>query len=126
MLVFGSGKPNQIEVRYLSLDVDIRVGDELVSSGIGGYYPGGFNDRRITAIEANSAQVFVRAIAEPSAHPRPTSSFLVLLHSPPVEDGETEQLVVRGLKGWSSKHLRAPKSAAASESATLKCSKLHI
>lgn len=94
VLVFGSGKPNQIEVRYLSLDVDIRVGDELVSSGIGGYYPAGLMIGQITEIEANSAQGFVRAIAEPSAHPDRHRHFLVLLHSPPVEDGETEQLFV--------------------------------
>ena len=65
VLVFGSGRPGQIEVRYLSLDVDIKVGDELVSSGIGGYYPAGLMIGQITSIETNSAQGFVRAIAEP-------------------------------------------------------------
>lgn len=89
VLVFGSGKPGQIEVRYLSLDLDIKVGDELVSSGIGGYYPAGLMIGEITSIETNSAQGFVRAIVEPSAHPDRHRHFLVLLHTPPDEDEET-------------------------------------
>lgn len=89
VLVFGSGQPGQIEVRYLSLDVDIKVGDELVSSGIGGYYPAGLMIGEITSIETNSAQGFVRAIAEPSAHPDRHRHFLVLLHTPPKENDET-------------------------------------
>lgn len=89
VLVFGSGRPGQIEVRYLSLEVDIKVGDELVSSGIGGYYPAGLMIGQITSIESNSAQGFVRAIAEPSAHPDRHRHFLVLLHTPPEEGDES-------------------------------------
>ncbi|MDO5668121.1 MAG: rod shape-determining protein MreC [Alcaligenaceae bacterium] len=89
VLVFGSGRPGQIEVRYLSLEVDIKVGDELVSSGIGGYYPAGLMIGQITSIETNSAQGFVRAIAQPSAHPDRHRHFLVLLHTPPDEADES-------------------------------------
>ncbi|HZJ97727.1 MAG: rod shape-determining protein MreC [Alcaligenaceae bacterium] len=92
VLVFGSGQPGQIEVRYLSLDVDIKVGDELVSSGIGGYYPAGLMIGEITSIETNSAQGFVRAIVEPSAHPDRHRHFLVLLHTPIEEIDETALL----------------------------------
>ena len=92
VLVFGSGQPGQIEVRYLSLDVDIKVGDELVSSGIGGYYPAGLMIGEITSIETNSAQGFVRAIVEPSAHPDRHRHFLVLLHTPTEESDETALL----------------------------------
>lgn len=82
VLVFGSGRPGLIEVRYLSLDVDIQVGDVLVSSGIGGYYPAGLQIGVITHIEPNSAQGFVRALAEPTAHPERHRHFLVLLQQP--------------------------------------------
>ena len=92
VLVFGSGQPGQIEVRYLSLDVDIKVGDELVSSGIGGYYPAGLMIGEITSIETNSGQGFVRAIVEPSAHPDRHRHFLVLLHTPTEESDETALL----------------------------------
>ena len=92
VLVFGSGQPGQIEVRYLSLDVDIKVGDELVSSGIGGYYPAGLMIGEITSIETNSGQGFVRAIVEPSAHPDRHRHFLVLLHTPIEEIDETALL----------------------------------
>ena len=89
VLVFGSGQTGQIEVRYLSLDVDITVGDELVSSGIGGYYPAGLMIGEITSIETNSAQGFVRAIVAPSAHPGRHRHFLVLLHKPTKESDDT-------------------------------------
>lgn len=61
------------------MDADIRVGDSLTTSGIGGIYPAGLSIGTVTSIEANSAEGFVRAIAEPSAHPERYRHFLVLL-----------------------------------------------
>lgn len=79
VIVFGSGQGGKLEVRYLSMDADIRVGDSLTTSGIGGIYPAGLSIGTVTSIEANSAEGFVRAIAEPSAHPERYRHFLVLL-----------------------------------------------
>lgn len=99
VIIFGSGQGGKLEVRYLSMDADIRVGDSLTTSGIGGIYPPGISIGTVTSIETNSAEGFVRAIAAPSAHPERYRHFLVLL-VPTDEVPETEELdaVTRLLK----------------------------
>ncbi|NLY65818.1 MAG: rod shape-determining protein MreC [Alcaligenaceae bacterium] len=91
VIIFGSGQGGKLEVRYLSMDADIRVGDSLTTSGIGGIYPPGISIGTVTSIETNSAEGFVRAIAAPSAHPERYRHFLVLL-VPTDEVPETEEL----------------------------------
>jgi rod shape-determining protein MreC len=39
-VISGTGKNNELELRYLSINIDIQPGDLLVTSGIGGVYPG--------------------------------------------------------------------------------------
>lgn len=79
VVVYGSGRPGRVEVRYLALGADIQEGDQLVTSGIGGVYPAGLAIGRVSKIENNSAQGFVSAVVEPSAHPERYLHFLVLL-----------------------------------------------
>lgn len=79
VVVYGSGRPGRIEVRYLAQGADIKEGDQLVTSGIGGVYPAGLALGRVSKIENNSAQGFVSAVVEPAAHPEQYLHFLVLL-----------------------------------------------
>ncbi|NOL49319.1 rod shape-determining protein MreC [Pelistega europaea] len=79
VVVYGTGHPGLIEVRYLAQGADIKEGDQLVTSGIGGVYPAGLAIGRVSKIENNSAQGFVSALVEPSAHPEQYLHFLVLL-----------------------------------------------
>lgn len=91
VVVYGSGRPGQIEVRYLALGADIKEGDQLVTSGIGGVYPAGLAIGKVSKIENNSAQGFVSALVEPSAHPEQYLHFLVLLtESSPNPEDETQ------------------------------------
>ncbi|NBX99359.1 MAG: rod shape-determining protein MreC, partial [Burkholderiaceae bacterium] len=65
--VFGSGRSNPLELRYLPVASDLEVGDILLTSGIDGTYPPGFAVAMITRIERNleknSANVFCVPIA---------------------------------------------------------------
>ncbi len=79
VIAFGSGQTGQLDVRYLGMGADIRKGDDLVTSGIGGIYPQGLSVGKISAVDANSAEGFMRAKAVPSAHPERYRHFLVLL-----------------------------------------------
>ncbi|MDY3330841.1 MAG: rod shape-determining protein MreC [Pelistega sp.] len=92
VVVYGSGRPGRVEVRYLALGADIQEGDQLVTSGIGGVYPAGLAIGRVSKIENNSAQGFVSALVEPSAHPERYLHFLVLLTEAtnPQSDAELE------------------------------------
>lgn len=79
VIVFGSGQPSLLEIRYLSNDADIQVGDKIITSGIGGVYPPGLSVGTVRQIEKHTADGFMRAWVEPSAHPERYRHFLVLL-----------------------------------------------
>jgi len=65
--VFGSGRGNSLELRYLPVASDLEVGDILLTSGIDGVYPPGFAVAVISKIERNldknSSNVFCTPIA---------------------------------------------------------------
>jgi rod shape-determining protein MreC len=55
LIAFGSSSPGKVEVRYFSSDADIREGDQLVTSGVGGVFPAGLAVGRIDHVERNPA-----------------------------------------------------------------------
>ena len=65
-------------LRYFSSDADIREGDVLVTSGVGGVFPPGLSVGRIDQVQRSSASGFARAEALPSSHPERYRQFLVL------------------------------------------------
>ena len=78
LIAFGSTTPGKIEVRYFSSDADIREGDMLVTSGVGGVFPPGLSVGRVDQVQRSSASGFARAEALPSSHPERYRQFLVL------------------------------------------------
>lgn len=78
LIAFGSNTPGVIEVRYLAANADLKAGDTIVTSGVGGLFPAGLPVARITTVERDTASGFARALAEPLAHPERYRHFLVL------------------------------------------------
>lgn len=78
LIAFGSAVPGKLEVRYFSSDADIRVGDVLVTSGVGGGFPSGLSVGTVQSVERDAASGFARALAEPTAYPERYRHFLVL------------------------------------------------
>lgn len=78
LIAFGSDEVGKLEVRYLSGNVDIRPGDTLVTSGIGGLFPAGLPVGRIQKVDHDPGTGFAMAIAEPLSHPERYRHFLVL------------------------------------------------
>lgn len=80
--VFGTGRGNLLELRYLPVASDLEVGDVLLTSGIDGTYPPGFAVAMITRIERNidknTANVFCSPVAGINAH----RQALALLYDP--------------------------------------------
>jgi len=91
LIAFGSTVPGKIEVRYFSSDADIRVGDALVTSGVGGGFPAGLSVATVQSVERDAASGFARALAEPTAYPERYRHFLVL--KVPVQDMSEAQPV---------------------------------
>lgn len=78
LIAFGSSVPGKVDVRYFAADADIREGDVMVTSGVGGVFPSGLPVARIEKVERDSASGFARAIAQPLSHPERYRHFLVL------------------------------------------------
>jgi rod shape-determining protein MreC len=66
-IAVGTGRANQLELAYLPNNADIRVGDRLVTSGLGGRFPYGYPVGTVVQVEHDPRQPFARVIAEPSA-----------------------------------------------------------
>ena len=64
----GTGEIDSLRLPFLPNDADVRVGDLLVTSGLGGRFPAGYPVAVIKSIEANSSSHFTEATAVPNAH----------------------------------------------------------
>jgi len=65
--VFGSGNISELELRYQPVDVDIQVGDELVTSGMDGTYPPALPVAKVIRVERDPAYPFARIACVPLA-----------------------------------------------------------
>ncbi len=69
----------------IPVSADVRAGDELLTSGLGGRYPPGFPVGRIVSVEPDASGMFLKAVARPAAHLAHSSNVLLLRDlAPPV------------------------------------------
>jgi len=64
---FGTGKIDQLNLRYLPHNVDIEVGDTLITSGLGGIFPPNYPVASITRVERPAGEPFATIEAIPLA-----------------------------------------------------------
>jgi len=83
-IVVGQNK-NTCVVRYLPIDAKVKVGDMLISSGLGGVYPKGLPLGRITSLKPGSDRLFYEATMTPSADFNRLEEVLVMLDKPAVK-----------------------------------------
>ena len=79
-VAFGNGSADQLELRYLPATADIEVGDELVTSGLGGRFPADYPVATVISISKDLTLGFVTVLAKPQA--RLDSSREVLVVKP--------------------------------------------
>lgn len=79
LVAFGGHAAAKIEARYLTNEVDLEVGDTLITSGIGGLFPAGLPVAVVESINFDPATGFAVAVGQPLSHPERYRHFLVLL-----------------------------------------------
>lgn len=67
-IAIGTGRINALSLPYLPTNSDIRVGDELVTSGLGGKFPAGYPVATIAQIDRSPDNPFASITAIPTAH----------------------------------------------------------
>lgn len=63
----GTSDYNNLQLRFLSTTADIGVGDELVSSGLGGRFPPGYPVGSVLSIEKIPGENFIEVNVRPAA-----------------------------------------------------------
>ena len=66
-IAVGSGNTGELLLPYLAVNSDVKSGDLLVSSGLGGVYPAGFPVARISGVRRESNQLLAQVRAQPLA-----------------------------------------------------------
>lgn len=87
-ILLGNGDINSLELVHVPDTADIRDGDLLVSSGLGGRFPKGYPVAEVAAITKESGEPFVNIDATPKA--RLNQSRLVLVVFPPDGDADDD------------------------------------
>lgn len=64
----GTGTINLLDLPQLPNNADIKEGDLLVTSGLGGRFPPGYPVAKVTGVEIDPGSPFARVTATPSAH----------------------------------------------------------
>ena len=87
-IAFGTGHSDRLVLPNVPQSGDIRRGDLLITSGIGGRFPAGFPVGTVTALQADKLRLFVIADATPAAHLERGSEVLLISNRPaPVDVG---------------------------------------
>ncbi|PNK60335.1 rod shape-determining protein MreC [Psychrobacter sp. FDAARGOS_221] len=66
-IVTGEGSPSSLKLDYIFKTSDIRLGDELISSGLGGRFPAGYRVGRVEYINPEQNDNFMNIEVAPAA-----------------------------------------------------------
>ena len=80
----GTGPLDQLELTHVPINADVLVGDELITSGLGGRFPSGYPVGRVVSVNRDSGRPFARVTVESSANlERNREVLLVWSEQPP-------------------------------------------
>ena len=91
MLVFGTGDPDTLKVPYLTSASDIKEGDLLVSSGMGGTFPPGYPVAQVIKIVNDPNEAFLAISATPAAQLNHGKQVMLIWRgAPPKSEGNAK------------------------------------
>lgn len=67
LVAYGTGQANRLALASVPLSSDVKVGDVLVTSGLGGRYAAGFPVGTITALRPDESRAFLLGDVRPAA-----------------------------------------------------------
>ncbi|MFV1872221.1 MAG: rod shape-determining protein MreC [Oleiphilus sp.] len=80
-IAYGVGALNYLELGSVPATYDIKVGDLLVSSGLGGRFPEGYPVGRVTDMQIKPGESFARVRVSPEAHLNRSKLLLLVFKS---------------------------------------------
>lgn len=79
----GTGLIDRLELPHLPKNADVRIGDLLVTSGLGGHFPPGYPVARVADVRQEPGKPFATVIAEPTASLDRSREVLLVWTLPP-------------------------------------------
>lgn len=67
LVAYGTGRGDQLSLANVPLSSDVKVGDLVVTSGLGGRFPPGFPVGRIIALRPDESRAFLEGDVRPAA-----------------------------------------------------------
>lgn len=77
-IAVGTGDSNSLALPYLPANADVRVGDVLVTSGLGGVFPPGYPVARVTQVHKDAVQPLAHVRAAPFARLQTDSNVMLI------------------------------------------------
>lgn len=66
-IIVGGGRSGMLNLQYMPVSADVREGDVLASSGLGGVFPRGYPVAKVVKIERIPGDTFMTVTAQPAA-----------------------------------------------------------
>ena len=66
-IAVGTGDSDRLSLPFVTVEADLKVGDLLISTGIGGVFPRGYPVAEVTRVDRTSAATFALVDARPTA-----------------------------------------------------------
>lgn len=77
-ILVGNGNQQTLSMINIPKSTNLKVGDELVTSGLGQCFPMGYPVGNITHISTHSGRTFVQVTVQPKAHLKRSRQFLLV------------------------------------------------
>ena len=89
LVVQGSGRSDVLQVGDIPLSADVRTGDQLLTSGLGGLFPAGFMVGTLGELKADDSRAFLEGPVVPAAQLDRGRDVLLLRGHAPVPPAST-------------------------------------
>lgn len=89
LIGLGRGDVHQMELQYVTKNTDVKIGDMLVTSGLGARFPEGYPVAKVTWIENRSNEIYSTIHIQPTAQLDRIRYVLLLWPNTPITDALT-------------------------------------
>ncbi len=83
-IAVGTGDSERLSLPFVTVESDLKVGDLLLSTGIGGVFPRGYPVAEVTRVDRNAAATFAIVDGRPTARLDRNREVLLVWFTPPV------------------------------------------
>ena len=100
-IAVGTGDSDRLSLPFVTVESDLKAGDLLISTGIGGVFPRGYPVAEVTRVDRTAAATFALVDARPTARLDRNREVLLVWFTPPAStdgpaDGATTQPAATG------------------------------